>query len=91
MESLKVKIAGGSEDPVNVVFEGIELSEVEADLASSAPLGSSTSIPAASCSSATSTDGADLKSIEKGAGRLHAGFAAFHCGARSRLGRPRRG
>jgi hypothetical protein len=32
MESLKVKIADGSEDPVNVVFEGIELSEVEAVL-----------------------------------------------------------
>jgi hypothetical protein len=32
MELLKIKIADGSEDPVNVVFEGIELSEVEAVL-----------------------------------------------------------
>jgi len=32
MESLKIKIADGSEDPVNVVFEGVELSEIEAAL-----------------------------------------------------------
>jgi hypothetical protein len=32
MELLKIKIADGSEDPVNVVFEGVELSEVKAVL-----------------------------------------------------------
>jgi hypothetical protein len=32
MECLKIKIADGSEDYVNVVFEGIELSEIEAVL-----------------------------------------------------------
>jgi hypothetical protein len=32
IELLKIKIADGSEDPVNVVFEDVELSEIEAVL-----------------------------------------------------------